>query len=529
MTREHAPQQSIQCALDTFTGEPMRAEELFRLSEEEFASLRRQAMAARNAQRLAHRRGQAPGPETAPRFTCLACKHPVWISRQHRPDGNRWFTHDAQGDRPPCPWVDYGRLNPDQTKALIYRGQQEGQAHRELKRALVRYLSRTEGVTDIDEEKVTFSAVAKGEWRRPDVQCRFRGRHLVFEVQVSYLFLSDVIGRDTFYREQGAHVLWLFATFNLDRAAQSDEAFFNRRNLFVLDAEALDECARRNELVFSGYHQQVQEGADLNSIEALEWVRRPVVLGDLKFCPTSLRPYFFDVAAAIQAAHENLASKQAAQIADARAASSQTNWGEVRKARAVLWDDSKLSSSALLRPPGAESDWDQLVTAYLEAALLYCEAGYQRQDEEFLLSLVTRMQLHYRWQSSLAVLTYHSFYGEHGVLPALFSFKLKRVVGYGELSMDQLVNTLTNLDGRRSRVVLYFWALHRYKPPLSQKAEARIRDRTAELRRLVEVEEETRFVRDPVIEPGVRLLFPELIPYLDRPFARDATPRLPGF
>ena len=59
---------------------------------------------------------------------------------------------------------------------------------------------------------------------------------LDFEVRLSYTFLSDVIARDDFYKREGIFSIWVFARFDRNRAAVTDEAFFNRRNLFTRPA-----------------------------------------------------------------------------------------------------------------------------------------------------------------------------------------------------------------------------------------------------------------------------------------------------
>ena len=112
-------------------------------------------------------------------------------------------------------------------------------------------------MSEVSQVQTTFSKVLKGEWRRPDVTCRYRGLPLVFEVQLSHTFLSDVIARDDFYKREGMFIIWVFARFDRNRAV-TDEAFFNRRNLFVLDAQAREQSSERAVLTFNGYRQRPQ-------------------------------------------------------------------------------------------------------------------------------------------------------------------------------------------------------------------------------------------------------------------------------
>lgn len=182
------PQRSVKLAIDCETGELVPADALLAMPESEFTALRRAAMAARRERR---RGGDAV------RYQCALCKHPLFLSRWIEGLQNRWFVHDGKTKH--CPSYEGTRLTPDQVKALVYRGQQEGRPHREMKQFIAKWLATDPLVSEVSQEQTTFSEVLKGERRRPDVKCRYRGLPLVFEVQLSYTFLSDVIARDDFY------------------------------------------------------------------------------------------------------------------------------------------------------------------------------------------------------------------------------------------------------------------------------------------------------------------------------------------
>ena len=108
------------------------------------------------------------------------------------------------------------------------------------------------GVPEV--EKVHLGQVLAGQWRKPDVSCFWKGHPIVFELQISYTFISEIVGRDMFYRDEGRFVIWVFAEPQPNRAAQIDEAYFNKRNLFVLDEEARAESVRRRKLVLTCYY-----------------------------------------------------------------------------------------------------------------------------------------------------------------------------------------------------------------------------------------------------------------------------------
>ncbi len=162
---------------------------------------------------------------------------------------------------------------------------------RELKEFIANALAKDPQVSNISQEKTTVSQVLKGEWRRPDVKCEYRGMPLVFEIQLSYTFLSDVIARDEFYRRERIFIIWVFARFDPRRAAVTDEAFFNRRNLFVMDARGRSDTDELGQLTFSGYRQTpTLFGEHIRDV----WQAAPVGLHQVTFPPGHGRPYFFD-------------------------------------------------------------------------------------------------------------------------------------------------------------------------------------------------------------------------------------------
>ena len=141
-------QQTVKLAIDCETGELVAAETLHSMPEADFTAVRRAAMAAR----VDRRRGGS-----AMRFRCALCEHPLYLSRHVDGLQNRWFVHDGKADH--CPWYEGNHLAPDQIKALIYRGQQEGRAHRELKEFIANALAKDPQVSNISQEKTTVSQV----------------------------------------------------------------------------------------------------------------------------------------------------------------------------------------------------------------------------------------------------------------------------------------------------------------------------------------------------------------------------------
>jgi hypothetical protein len=467
------PQQTVKLAIDCETGELVAAETLLQLDEARFSQLRREAMEAR----VERKRGGS-----TVRFQCAICKQPLFLSRYREENTNRWFVHDGKSEQ--CPWHEGSRLTPDQTKALVYRGQQEGARHKEYKKFLAHWLNQDPLVLGVAEEQTTFSEVMKGEWRRPDVKCHYNDISIVFEIQLSYTFLSDVIARDEFYKREGIFIIWIFADFDLNRAAVSDEAFFNRRNLFVLDADAMQATSARGSLTFSGYRQSPHL-ADNQIRDAWTW--EFVGLSDVTFPRENFRPYFYDYDAARQA----LVAEQI----------------EVRRTE-------------------EQTIWQQDVKEYLDLALRYFDSDHADDARDALISKVDELEKCGHWQQSFEALRDEEFYGWHGVLSVLLSIKLQRSVSYSsKLTVFQVIEaglrTGYRKVSRHAYAILYLWAYKTYQPAVTAKNQKWLSEYAHKLKESID-RGETTYRRYDGFDAEIGLIFPELAERLQTRFGLPA-------
>lgn len=463
------PQQTVKLAIDCETGELVTADSLLALSEAKFSELRRAAMAAR----VERKRGGI-----SVRFQCAVCKQPLFLSRYREGSTNRWFVHDGNAEQ--CPWYEGNRPTPEQTKALIYRGQQEGALHQEYKRFLAHWLAKDASVTGIALEQTTFSEVMKGEWRRPDVKCTYQGHPLVFEIQLSYTFLSDVIARDEFYKREGIFIVWVFAGFDLNRAAVTDEAFFNRRNLFVLDADAMRQTAEQGALTFNGYWQspQLKDGR-VRDI----WTSNFVSLSEVSFPTDTRRPYFFDYDAARSAIESELIAAVRTKERDA---------------------------------------WQHCASEYIDLALRCYDSDHANEAKAKLLSKVDELEASALWHRGYETLREWGFYGWHGVLSVLLSIKLGKPVSYSsKLTVFQVIEAGLRTGhrgvGQHAYAILYLWAYKAYKPPMTARNRVWLSDYAHEIRKSIDGGE-TTYRRFSGYDEAISMLFPELEQHLTTPF-----------
>lgn len=465
------PQQTVKLAIDCETNETIAAEDLLRLDEAEFSILRRATLQAR----VNRKRGI-----NSARFLCSICKHPLFLSRFNTKGANRWFVHDGKSEQ--CPWHEGNRLSPDQTKALIYRGQQEGAKHHEYKNFLAKWLKLNASVSDVCLEQTTYSEVMKGEWRRPDVKCTYKGQKLVFEIQLSYTFLSDVIERDAFYKREGIFIIWIFSSFDLNRATVKDEAFFNRRNLFVLDADAMQQTLARNKLTFSGYrHSPCLIDDQFYDV----WESDFIALEEVNFPRDTFRPYFFDY----EAAKHVLEARQIEELHQAK---------ELARKRHI--------------------------EEFMSLALRYYESDHADNEKAKLLAKVDALQETELWDKGFYSLRDYGFYGWHGVLAVLLSIKFNRPVSYNhKLSVFQVIEAglrSSHRDvGSHAYAILYLWAYKIYKPHMSRKNQSWLSAYAHKVKDSINRNESTykRFIG---YDEAISFLLPELGDQLQVAFGR---------
>ncbi|MGY3131129.1 hypothetical protein ACVWZM_001811 [Bradyrhizobium sp. USDA 4501] len=93
----------------------------------------------------------------------------------------------------------------------------------------------------IVQEKSWSAADDPRTWRKPDVQATSTEGQFAFEAQLSTIFLDVVVSRRMFYREVGAHLIWVLASFSEDyrRMTTDDLLFSNNSNVFVVDEETV--------------------------------------------------------------------------------------------------------------------------------------------------------------------------------------------------------------------------------------------------------------------------------------------------
>lgn len=178
---------AIQYAIDELTGVLLDADELFY----------KDGYAVRDKYQKGHIKP-----------VCEECYQPLQVSTSSK--HNIHFRHNPKSEYCDLKDVDYS----EEEFALIYHAiaARESPRHKALKQKISEGLKLYSGVEGIEEEK---TLILNGSKRRPDVYCRYNGRQIVFEVQLSQLPLRYIHGRNEFYKNNGIYIIWILENTQL--------------------------------------------------------------------------------------------------------------------------------------------------------------------------------------------------------------------------------------------------------------------------------------------------------------------------
>jgi hypothetical protein len=401
--------------------------------------------------------------EAIPRLRCSLCESPVHISMRHTEFGNRWFAH--HGEKTDCPYRTFRRMSANELFAWQYQGQQEGHEHKRLKHFIADWLEKESECKNIWRDKIRHSDLKTGEWKRPDVRCIFKEYELVFEIQLSYTFLSEVIRRDTFYKSEKVHIIWIFRGFELHREVVRDELFYNRRNIFVLDEESEKESIKRNRLILKCHYQTPFLN---NETISEKWSYRYVSIDNLIYAESDYRPYYRDFDEAM------------IRLLRLRLVRNIMRWCRAKKAK----DNIKLKAIY----PDVKFAWQDLYNAAIGNSLEYI-------DESLLLE---------------------------ELVPRLLSIKYGKPIGYRVSTVWQVLDSILQMssDTKRPFNILYLIAVTQYNPFFSEEHSQRIKSFRQDIIKSIKNGED-RFIRDLRYDEAIGVIFPELKNSLDNKFGAN--------
>ena len=235
------------------------------------------------------------------RFVCPKCLEMIRISGRGDERGLPCiFTH--KNDSPYCLRTKTG-LSEEEINRRKYSLIGQSKRHKQLKQELCDCLTDINsvalGVQDVEMEKRIYSPLPFFNFRQPDVQIEYKGKKIVFEIQLSTTFLSVISERDTFYRLNGYYIIWVFnfednrKFVDLNNLAMKDIYFANKRNAFIFDEDARLWSKERKQLVLKcNWLEPDLTWHHKNTVE--KFGGEPVTLDMLKYDSESYKPYFED-------------------------------------------------------------------------------------------------------------------------------------------------------------------------------------------------------------------------------------------
>jgi competence CoiA-like predicted nuclease len=256
---------SIKIAFDKTSGEILDADEVFDITKDAF-----------QIRKKYHEKNLI--------LSCCECEQDLMVS------GSKYdrlhFKHKPGHGY--CILAD-GKLTPQEHERFTeILKSKESDRHKELKNKIGELLKNVPDV-DIDTISIDSKFIVKEDGKRkPDVYCKFQGKELVFEIQLSDLSLSYILSRYEFYKRHGMYLIWILDNFDIHNQGtlERDIKYLTEyENFFKLDEKSNTlrlECEYKFPFL-----------TDDNRV-LTKWLKKSVSLSELKFDNEVFQAYFYD-------------------------------------------------------------------------------------------------------------------------------------------------------------------------------------------------------------------------------------------
>lgn len=230
------------------------------------------------------------------RFTCPLCDRGLNLRGGGDQKKTLHFTHPREPEHK-CPYKTADNHSPEDIEAMKYNGAKESIEHQLVKKRLISglHLDPDTEPGSVKSEETFRANLPDKSWRRPDVSVRWKGLGIVFEAQLSTTFLSVIAGRRTFYCQNQAQLIWVFAQApdSADMPFTHKDIFHNNNhNLFVVNSATEEESLTRRCLILEAWWPDPLQY--LRHKTATHWHRKMVALHELTFDQPNKAVYFYD-------------------------------------------------------------------------------------------------------------------------------------------------------------------------------------------------------------------------------------------
>lgn len=225
-----------------------------------------------------------------PLYLCAICSRPVYLALASKiKRSGLHFRHYVDDGN--CSAKTRNGKTKEQIEALKYDGLKEGPLHRETKELLVASLKVDPDFSDVAAEKRWVSKDGE-KWKQPDVQALYKGKPVVFEIQLATTFLSVIESRSRFYLNERVRLIWVFRSFKTEnRSASIDDIYFgNNRNAFLVSPNTRNASIKAGRMLMQCYWPQ----PELSANQIVEnWNEQLVPFTDIQTDKTG-REWFYD-------------------------------------------------------------------------------------------------------------------------------------------------------------------------------------------------------------------------------------------
>lgn len=240
-------------------------------------------------------------------YICACCSTPVKISK--RDFGNKevlFFSHCKHDTL--CDWKqEHGHYFPNFN--VNGKNVEDGEPYdykakyREIKNLIEKSLktenSKAIGISEVEADKKIKSKHYFIYNRTAGIYAKYKDKDIVIELQTKDVLMNTVVNKDIFYRLNDKNVIWIFGAdetggYNyINKHVQRNTMLANRRNVFIMDKEAMEACKKRQELVLKcnyldpngSWHYRMDTTGNNGVL---------ITLDNLIFDNDMCKPYFFD-------------------------------------------------------------------------------------------------------------------------------------------------------------------------------------------------------------------------------------------
>lgn len=223
-------------------------------------------------------------------------------------DRSFYFRHMPEEEDRGCPINTKGQHTADEINAMQYNGAKESHAHQQLKQFVSESLRADSRFSEPLVEKV-WRGMDRKKWRKPDVQSSWADKKFAFEIQLSTTFLSVIVDRRDFYRNENGHLIWIFQRFDPQRTRRAEEDIFynNNSNVFIVDQHTLKRSkAERRFVLECWFAAPVLKGGKIED----DWQRSEIYIDQLSFDITNQHVFYFDYESARKSLEQRIIDEQ---------------------------------------------------------------------------------------------------------------------------------------------------------------------------------------------------------------------------